>query len=115
MIAAILLVAVPWLGLQFGATELSWQQVWAGLWGYSTSYVERVVMGLRLPRTLVGLMIGVHFALSGGLLQLLTRNPLAEAGILGISARASLVAVAAFVVGIGYKRATTLTGAFPSH
>jgi ABC-type Fe3+-siderophore transport system permease subunit len=41
----------------------------------------------------------VHFALSGWLLQLLTRNPLAEAGILGISAGASLVAVAAFVVG----------------
>lgn len=56
-------------------------------------------MDLRLPRTLIGLVIGVHFALSGWLLQLLTRNPLAEAGILGISGGASLVAVAAFVVG----------------
>ena len=94
-----LIVLTPWLGLQFGATELSWQQVLAGLLGEGSSHVERVVMDLRLPRTLIGLVIGVHFALSGWLLQLLTRNPLAEAGILGISGGASLVAVAAFVVG----------------
>ena len=94
-----LIVLTPWLGLQFGATDLSWQQVLAGLLGEGSSHVERVVMDLRLPRTLIGLVIGIHFALSGWLLQLLTRNPLAEAGILGISGGASLMAVAAFVVG----------------
>ncbi|WP_148862849.1 FecCD family ABC transporter permease [Marinobacter fonticola] len=94
-----LIVLTPWLGLQFGATDLSLQQVLAGLSGEGSTHVQRVVVDLRLPRALIGLIIGVHFAVSGWLLQLLTRNPLAEAGILGISGGASLVAVAAFVVG----------------
>lgn len=99
MLACLLLLLTCWLGIQFGAVDLGWEQVLAGLSGTGSSHAERVVLELRLPRTLAGLLIGVHFALSGWLLQLLTRNPLAEAGILGISSGASLVAVAAFVVG----------------
>lgn len=86
-------------GIQFGAVNLTWSEVWAGLTGESSQHVERVVFELRLPRTLTGVLIGIHFALSGWLLQLLSRNPLAEAGILGISAGASLVAVIAFIIG----------------
>lgn len=91
------LVAVA--GVQLGAVDLTWSQVWAGLTGDSSKHVQRVVFELRLPRTLTGALIGIHFALSGWLLQLLSRNPLAEAGILGISAGASLVAVIAFIIG----------------
>ena len=93
------LVVVIVAGVQLGAVDLSWSQVWAGLTGDSSQHVQRVVFELRLPRTLTGALIGIHFALSGWLLQLLSRNPLAEAGILGISAGASLVAVIAFIVG----------------
>ncbi|MBW4935559.1 FecCD family ABC transporter permease [Marinobacter sp. F4206] len=92
---AIVLVA----GVQLGAIDLSWAQVWAGLTGDGSEHVQRVIFELRLPRTLTGVLIGIHFALSGWLLQLLSRNPLAEAGILGISAGASLVAVVAFIIG----------------
>ena len=93
------LVVVIVAGVQLGAVDLTWSQVWAGLTGDSTQHVQRVVFELRLPRTLTGALIGIHFALSGWLLQLLSRNPLAEAGILGISAGASLVAVVAFIIG----------------
>lgn len=99
LLAAGLTLVTFWLGIQYGATELSGRQVLSGLLGEGSEHVDRTVMDLRLPRTLTGLLIGVHFALSGWLLQLLTRNPLAEAGILGISAGASLVAVAAFIIG----------------
>ncbi|HAC29524.1 MAG TPA: iron ABC transporter permease, partial [Marinobacter hydrocarbonoclasticus] len=47
-------------------------QVWAGLTGDSSQHVQRVVFELRLPRTLTGALIGIHFALSGWLLQLLS-------------------------------------------
>lgn len=93
------LVVVIIAGVQLGAVDLTWAQAWAGLTGDSSQHVQRVVFELRLPRTLTGALIGIHFALSGWLLQLLSRNPLAEAGILGISAGASLVAVIAFIVG----------------
>ncbi|MBZ0333474.1 FecCD family ABC transporter permease [Marinobacter sp. AL4B] len=87
------------IGVQSGAVDLSWEQIWAVFAGESTEHVHRVVLEIRLPRTLVGLLIGIHFALSGWLLQLLSRNPLAEPGILGISAGASLAAVIAFIIG----------------
>lgn len=93
-----LIVAVI-AGVQLGAADLTWSQVWAGLTGDGSEHVQRVILELRLPRTLTGALIGIHFALSGWLLQLLSRNPLAEAGILGISAGASLVAVIAFIIG----------------
>lgn len=93
------LVLVILGGVQSGAVDLTWPQVWAGLTGDSSQHIQRVVLELRLPRTLTGAIIGIHFALSGWLLQLLSRNPLAEAGILGISAGASLVAVLAFIIG----------------
>ncbi|MGJ5676036.1 MAG: FecCD family ABC transporter permease [Nostochopsis sp.] len=52
-----------------------------------------VIHNLRLPRTLVAFMVGVALAISGTIFQGLTRNPLAEPGIIGINAGASLAAV----------------------
>ncbi|URD48604.1 iron ABC transporter permease [Chroococcidiopsis sp. CCNUC1] len=57
-----------------------------------------VINVLRLPRTLVALMVGVAFAISGTIFQGLTRNPLAEPSIIGINAGASLAAVTAIVL-----------------
>jgi len=53
---------------------------------------------LRVPRTLIGLMVGVALGLSGALLQGLTRNPLADPAILGISAGASAAAAGAIML-----------------
>lgn len=57
-----------------------------------------VVNTLRLPRTLVAFMVGVAFAISGTIFQGLTRNPLADPGMIGINAGASLAAVMAIVL-----------------
>lgn len=57
-----------------------------------------IVRELRVPRTLIGLMAGVALGLTGALLQGLTRNPLADPAILGISAGAALAAAAAVLL-----------------
>jgi iron complex transport system permease protein len=57
-----------------------------------------IVNTLRLPRTLVALMVGVGLGISGTILQGLTRNPLADPAIIGINAGASLVAVTIIVL-----------------
>jgi iron complex transport system permease protein len=57
-----------------------------------------IVNTLRLPRMLVAALVGLALGISGAILQGLTRNPLADPGILGISAGAGLVAVALIVV-----------------
>lgn len=71
-----------------------------------------VVNTLRMPRMLVAALVGVALALSGAILQGLTRNPLADPGILAISNGAGLVAVILIVVVGGLSAAAISLGAF---
>lgn len=65
------------------------------------SAADRLIMAeIRLPRALLGLMVGAILGLSGAVLQGLLRNPLAEPGLLGVSASASLGAVLAIHGGL---------------
>ncbi|MCF4965901.1 FecCD family ABC transporter permease [Nostoc sp. CMAA1605] len=57
-----------------------------------------VIYNLRLPRTLVAVMVGMALAVAGTIFQGITRNPLADPGIIGINAGASLAAVAVIVL-----------------
>jgi iron complex transport system permease protein len=60
-----------------------------------------IVRGLRLPRTLVGVGVGAALAVAGGVMQGLTRNPLADPSILGINAGAAFAVVTAvFLLGV---------------
>ena len=60
-----------------------------------------IVTQLRLPRAVLGLLLGGVLALSGAVLQGWLRNPLADPGVLGVSSAAALGAVAALVLGVG--------------
>ncbi|MFD7134410.1 FecCD family ABC transporter permease [Streptomyces sp. NPDC059894] len=101
--AVLLLVAVA--SVAIGAKELSLDQVWHGLFQDTGTYGD-VVVGERLSRTALGLLVGAALGLSGAVLQALTRNPLADPGLLGINAGAS----AAVVTAITYLGVTSLTG-----
>jgi iron complex transport system permease protein len=101
---ALLLVLLA-LSLGFGARPLSAGEVWAGLFD-SGSATWSVVHEMRLPRTLLGLLIGVALGLAGAVMQALTRNPLADPGLLGINAGAS----AAVVTAITFFGVTGFTG-----
>lgn len=100
-ILALLVVA----SIAIGAKQLSVGQVWHGLFHDSGTYGD-VVVDDRLARTLLGLLAGAALGLSGAVLQALTRNPLADPGLLGINAGAS----AAVVTAITYLGVTSLTG-----
>ncbi|MFI2643448.1 FecCD family ABC transporter permease [Streptomyces sp. NPDC018610] len=102
-IAALVLVAL--VSIVVGAKELSLTQVWHGLFQDSGTYGD-VVVGERLSRTVLGLLVGAALGLSGAVLQALTRNPLADPGVLGINAGAS----AAVVTAITYFGVTSLSG-----
>jgi iron complex transport system permease protein len=58
------------------------------------------VLDLRLPRTLLGLAVGVALGVGGALMQALTRNPLADPGLLGVNAGASTAVVIALSLGV---------------
>lgn len=85
--------------LAFGASGLSFGQVMGGLLGSQESrQVENVVWSVRVPRTAIGLIAGAALGLSGNLMQALTRNPLADPGLLGVSSGASFAIVLSIAV-----------------
>ena len=76
--------------------------------GQDVSLRDRIVLlDIRLPRTLLGILIGAALAVSGALMQGLFRNPLADPGLVGVSAGAGLGAICAIVVG-GFLPAAVL-------
>nr|WP_157168092.1 MULTISPECIES: iron chelate uptake ABC transporter family permease subunit [Streptomyces] len=96
VLAGVLLLLVV-LSTWIGAKDTSLAEVWSALWHDDGSYTTDVVRELRLPRTLVGLMVGAGLGVAGAVMQATTRNPLADPGLLGVNAGAS----AAVVFGIG--------------
>lgn len=71
-----ILVLVALASIAIGAKELSLEQVWHGLFDDTVTYGD-VVVGERIPRTLLGLLADAALGLAGAVLQALTRNPLA--------------------------------------
>jgi iron complex transport system permease protein len=67
----------------------------------SAELARLILVELRLPRTVLAILVGAALGLSGAVLQGLTRNPLADPGLLGVSAGAALGAVIALYTGIG--------------
>ncbi|MFJ4281629.1 FecCD family ABC transporter permease [Streptomyces massasporeus] len=105
LLSVALLVLVALASIAIGAKELSLGQVWHGLFQDSGTYGD-VVVAERVSRTLLGLLAGAALGLAGAVLQALTRNPLADPGLLGINAGAS----AAVVTAITYFGVTSLSG-----
>jgi iron complex transport system permease protein len=88
-------LAVCFLGsVRFGAAEVGTADVVAAFTDYGGSEEDLIVRTLRVPRAAVAALVGAALAMAGAILQGLTRNPLAETGILGINAGAALAVVA---------------------
>jgi len=92
------LVVVAGAGLVLGDFPLTLDQLVATLLGQGTTASSFIVLGLRLPRVLTGLLVGVCFGLSGTTFQNLLRNPLASPDIIGISYGASAGGVLAILL-----------------
>ena len=85
--------------IAFGAADLASADVWAAIVRFDSSSTEHLIIRtLRVPRAAVAALVGAALAVAGALMQGLTRNPLADPGILGINAGAGLVAVMLIVV-----------------
>jgi len=92
-------LAVILASLFFGAADITPAQTWQALLGQGNDVHQVIIQELRLPRALLGAVIGAGLGASGAALQGYTRNPLAAPGILGFSACAALGAVTALYFG----------------
>lgn len=99
VIAAGVLVIAAIASLAVGARAIDPVTVLQSLFTYDDENpLHLMVMELRVPRTLLGIVVGAALAVCGGLIQAFTRNPLADPGILGVNAGASFAVT--FAVGV---------------
>ncbi|MBA8816808.1 iron complex transport system permease protein [Microbacterium halimionae] len=106
-VAVVALVLVGLASILVGASGLDPVTVIGAIFHYDPqSTVDLIVVQKRLPRTLVGLLVGCALGLAGAVAQGLTRNPIADPGLLGVSYGASL----AVVLGTSITGAMALSG-----
>lgn len=100
-VAGAVLVLVLLSSIAVGSKDIPVSRVIEALLAYDDSDDHAIIMALRLPRTVLGLLVGAALGLAGALIQALTRNPLADPGILGVNAGAAFaVSVGVAVFGI---------------
>jgi iron complex transport system permease protein len=103
-----LLAAVLLLGLTvaasfaFGTRSVPAGQLWDAVWHFDPRDFDHIVVRERIPRTVAGLLVGAALGLAGAVMQGVTRNPLADPGLLGVNAGAALaVVLGIYVFGVG--------------
>lgn len=103
--AVAVLLLMMMLSLSLGAKPIPVANVFTALNGQCSGADCLIVTEARLPRTLIGVLAGVALGLAGALMQTLTRNPLADPGILGVNSGAGF----AVVLGITFFGATSVS------
>ena len=95
------LLVITLFSLTIGSSNTSLTaSLWALVQGEPIGLKEQVILlDIRAPRTVMGLLVGASLAVSGAIMQGLFRNPLADPGLIGVSSGAGLGAVSAIVMG----------------
>ncbi|WP_417528641.1 Fe(3+)-siderophore ABC transporter permease [Marinomonas shanghaiensis] len=108
-ISLLLLSIIMLASLCVGAKPLSIGILWNVFTGQEHGLAKTIIFEGRLPRTINGLFVGMALGTSGALIQAITRNPLADPGILGVNLGASL-AIAIAIVFLGATQLTEFFG-----
>ncbi len=101
---AILLISL-FVAISLGAKSLTLETVWAAIFQYNPALTpHQIIHELRLPRVVAAAVVGAAFAVAGALMQGITRNPLADTGVLGINAGATFMVALSFAMwpGLSY-------------
>lgn len=92
LVGVALLLVLSVLSISFGVRAVSFDDIVAALSGHTDTVAQAAIVK-RIPRTVLALLVGAALALSGATMQAVTRNPIADPGILGVSNGASLAVV----------------------
>ncbi|MFP3322877.1 iron ABC transporter permease [Planococcus sp. SIMBA_160] len=103
-ISLLALVLAFVVSMVFGAADVSLKNLWLALFSDSTGQQISIIQEIRLPREVAAIFVGAALAVSGAIMQGMTRNPLADPGLLGLTAgaNAALAATLAFIPGANY-------------
>ncbi|WP_188192039.1 FecCD family ABC transporter permease [Nonomuraea sp. SYSU D8015] len=99
-VLCVLLALIAFLSVTLGSRSIGLPEVLRALGSMDTdgSINSTVTLELRVPRTLLGILVGAALGVAGAILQGVTRNPLADAGIMGINSGAAVFVVFAITV-----------------
>jgi iron complex transport system permease protein len=89
------LAVVVLASISVGSRPIALDRVWDLVWHPDGSEEAIIVHDLRIPRTILGLLVGLALGVAGALMQAITRNPLADPGLLGVNAGAAAAVVTA--------------------
>ena len=82
--------------IAIGAKSMPWSHAWDAIFPFDRAIEDHlIVRELRMPRTVLALLVGAALGLAGAVMQGVTRNPLADPGLLGVNAGAALFVVIA--------------------
>lgn len=93
LVLGILVLGAMAVYLSWGSYKVAPFDIIKTLLGMGTKFQETAILNIRLPRMLVGIFVGIALSTAGALLQTITKNELADAGIIGINAGAAVAAV----------------------
>ncbi len=100
-LSLLILLMILVASITLGAAEIPFSTIYDALTAFDGSTDHLIILTVRLPRSLIAVLVGAALAVAGALMQGLTRNPLADPEILGINGGAALaVAIAVFLFGI---------------
>lgn len=94
----LLLAAAVLMSLSVGSLKLPLKEIVSTLWNRPEGVNYQILFNIRLPRILLGAMVGGCFAVAGAILQGVMRNPLASPGIIGVSAGGGLAGIIVMLV-----------------
>lgn len=109
----VLLLISLGIAVSVGAANLDFLTVWKSILAYDpTRKADQVIVGIRLPRELGAAVVGAAFSVSGAIMQGMTKNPLADPGLLGLNAGASFALACAFAFGTDINYVTIMMISF---
>jgi len=103
-IGILIFIGMFLIAMAFGAADVGMKDVWLALTSSATSDHISIIRDIRLPREIAAIFVGAALAVSGAIMQGMTRNPLADPGLLGLSAGAyaALAVTIAFMPSANY-------------
>ena len=108
----LLLVGGLTLAVRLGSVHITFSDIWNSIFNYNETLELMLVRDVRIPRTLCVLFTGGVLGVTGAMIQGVTRNPIAEPSILGISQGATLVIAIFYAAGIGITTQNVMIASF---
>lgn len=114
LVAGLIVLAIGMaVSISFGAANIELKVVWEALFHFNPDITaHQIIWELRLPRIIGGVLVGACFAVSGALIQGMTRNPLADSGLLGLNAGAGFALAICFAIFPGLSFLTLIMYSF---